>query len=140
PKQVISGGFDWAYEHLGIFMWAVELWAPMREAGITDYKYIDWFREHPVEDDLKMLKWNDEALGGKAYVEWYSYQHPQLGEVELGGWNDLYALTNPPPELLEKEISRFPRWLVWQALISPKLEIREASATRIGAEVYRIRL
>lgn len=144
PKQVVTGGFDWAYDHLGLFMWAVELWAPMREAGISDYKYIDWYREHPVEDDLKMLKWNDEQLGGKGFVAWHPYHHPQLGEVEIGGWDEMYMWTNPPFAYLEKEVSRFPRWLTWQALVSPKLEVREAAAVRVnqgeGEGVYRVRL
>ena len=48
----------------------VELWAPNKEAGITDYKWIDWYREHPVEDDLKLLKWSDEQCGGQAHVDW----------------------------------------------------------------------
>ena len=34
PQQVISGGFDWTYMHLGMFMWAVEIWSPQRQAGI----------------------------------------------------------------------------------------------------------
>ena len=34
PKQVIGGVFDWVYEHLGMYSWVVELWSPMREAGI----------------------------------------------------------------------------------------------------------
>ena len=60
PKHVTTGGFDtWMYDHLGIFAWTVEIWSPMRQAGIKDYKYIDWFREHPLEDDLKLMKWND---------------------------------------------------------------------------------
>ena len=53
PKSVIGGTFDWIYEHLGIFSWVVEIWSPMREAGIEGYKYIDWFRDHPIEDDLQ---------------------------------------------------------------------------------------
>ena len=28
-------------------------------AGITGYKYIDWFRDHPIADDLKLY----EAFG-----------------------------------------------------------------------------
>jgi hypothetical protein len=91
-----------------------------------------------------MLKWNDEQLGGAGFVPWHPYQHPQLGEVEIGGWDDMYVWTNPPFAYLEKEVSRFPRWLTWQALISPKLEVSEATATRIsdgdGEGVYRIRL
>ncbi|MEZ4835189.1 MAG: M14 family metallopeptidase [Caldilineaceae bacterium] len=89
PKQVISGGFDWTYEHLGMFMWAVEIWALIREAGIEDYKFIDWFREHPVEDDLKIIRWLDSVDEGKGIVDWYPFTHPQLGEVELGGIDGL---------------------------------------------------
>ena len=37
PKQVIGGTFDWMYEHLGMFSWVVEIWSPMREAGIEEY-------------------------------------------------------------------------------------------------------
>ena len=48
----------------------MELWAPNREAGITDYDWIDWYREHPAEDDLKLLKWSDEQCGGQAHVDW----------------------------------------------------------------------
>jgi murein tripeptide amidase MpaA len=140
PKEVITGVFDdWLYDHLGVFAWTVEIWSPQRQAGITDYKYIDWFREHPVEDDLKMLKWSDEALEGKGYVPWYPFDHPQLGAVELGGWDSLLAFRNPPAQFLEKEISTFPDWLVWHALISPKLEVHTAEATSIGHGAYRIR-
>ena len=33
PKQVITGGFDWIYEHLGQFFWTVEIWAPVQRGG-----------------------------------------------------------------------------------------------------------
>ena len=50
------------------------------------------------------------------------------------------APTNPPPHLLEKEIAPFSRWLTWHALISPRLEILEASATAVGDDAWRIRM
>jgi len=112
----------------------------MRQAGIKKFKYIDWFREHPVEDDLKLLKWNDTKLKGMGFVDWYEYDHPQLGKVELGGWDDLHAWTNPPSEFIEKEIASFPDWLVWQALISPKLELRDVSVEALDNKTYRVRL
>jgi murein tripeptide amidase MpaA len=141
PKQVITGGFDtWTYEHMGVFSWTVEFWSPMKQAGIEKFKFIEWYREHPIEDDLKMMKWNDEVLQGKGYVDWYEYKHPQLGKVELGGWDFLNMWTNPPLEFLEKEISPFPEWIVWHALISPRLTLLEAKATPLGAGSYRIRL
>jgi hypothetical protein len=116
------------------------LWSPMRQAGIKDYKYIDWFREHPLEDDLKLLKWNDEVLKGKAYVDWHGFDHPQLGKVELGGWDSQNAWVNPPVNFLEKEIERFPDWITWHLLISPKLVLRETSVKVISPDVYLVRL
>ena len=141
PKQVITGGFDtWAYEHMGVFSWTVEFWSPMRQAGIEKFKFIEWYREHPLEDDLKMLKWNDEVLHGKGYVNWYEYKHPQLGKVELGGWDFMNMWTNPPLQFLEKEIRPFPDWIVWHALISPKLAPVETKVIALGGGSYRIRL
>jgi len=140
PKQVITGSFDtWMYEHRGVFGWTVEIWSPQKQAGIEKYKFIDWDREHPIEDDLKMMKWNDEVLGGKGYVNWYKFNHPQLGEIEIGGWDMGYCWRNPPPEFLEKELALFPPWLVWCALISPKLELHDASAKALGENTYRVR-
>jgi len=141
PNQVITGVFnDWMYDHLGMFAWVVELWSAQQQAGIEDYKFIEWYREHPLEDDLKLLKWSDEVLGGKGYVEWYPFDHPQLGPVELGGWNRLYAFRNPPLEFLEQEIAPFSDWLVWHLLISPRLELYEVSAKPLGEGAYHVRL
>lgn len=140
PREIITGTFDdWAYDHLGVFAWTVELWSPQREAGISDYHHIDWFREHPLDDDLRLLRWSDEALGGTGYVDWYPFEHPQLGPVHLGGWDYFHAWRNPPPALLEREIAPFAPWLVWHALISPLLELREARAIALGGGLYRVR-
>src|SRR5512145_2682463 len=48
--------------------------------------------------------------------------------------------TNPPLEFLEKEISTFPDWIVWHALISPRLALRETRVTSLGGDSYRVRL
>ena len=141
PKEVITGVFDdWAYDHLGIYAWTVEIWSPQRQAGITDYKFIEWYADHPFEHDQMMLKWSDEVLEGKGWVDWYAFDHPTLGKVELGGWDFLYAFRNPPPHLLEKEVALFPKWLTYHTLISPKLEQHSIHVETLGGGVYLIRL
>ena len=96
PKMVIRGGdIDWVYDFLGAFAWVTEFWSPQRAAGLEDYHFIDWIRDHPPEDDLAMLKLADE-LGEDGYVDWYEFDHPQLGQVELGGWNLVYFWFNAP--------------------------------------------
>jgi len=140
PKQVIGGAFDWIYDHLGMFSWVVEIWSPMREAGIEKYLYIEWFRDHPIEDDLKIFRWSEEKLGGAAHIPWKPFEHPQLGPVEIGGWNRFHAFGNPPLKFLERELERFPKWLLWQALLSPKLELVDASAERVAGDTWKVRL
>ncbi len=141
PKQFIRGGSDdWLYEFLGIYAWTTEFWSPMRQAGITDFKFIDWFVDHPVDDELKLLEWNDKELKGKGYVDWYPFEHPQLGEVELGGWDRMSCWGNPPLHLLEKEIAPHADFAIFQAMISPKLELRSLEHEPIGDGKHYVRI
>ncbi len=140
PNEYIGGAFDWIYEHLGMFMWTVEIWNPKKEAGIDNKEWIHWFRDHPIEDDLKMLQWSDGELKGEGHVDWKPFDHPELGPIEIGGWNRIRAFSNPPPHRLEAEVARFPQWLLWQALISPKLELRDVQVTNTGTDTWRVRL
>ncbi len=139
PKQVITGTQDWIYEHMGALFWTVEIWSPNKEAGITDYKWIDWYREHPLEDDLKLLKWSDEHCGGQAHVDWRPFRHPQLGMVELGGWDKMNFWRNPPPALREREAARFPAWLMQLGLSLPKLEVLRTEVRALGPDTWRVR-
>ena len=140
PKDVISGTQDWVYEHLGALFWVVEIWAPNKEAGINDYKWIDWYREHPVEDDLKLIKWSDEHCGGQAHVDWKPFMHPQLGQVEIGGWDKMNYWRNPPPQLREREAARFPKWMTQIALSLPRLELLRTEVRALGPDTWRVKL
>jgi murein tripeptide amidase MpaA len=139
PKQVITGTQDWVYEHLGALFWVVELWSPNKQAGISGYKWIDWFRDHPVEDELKLLKWSDEQCGGQAYVDWKPFRHPQLGMIEIGGWDKMNFWRNPPPALREREVERFPKWMAQIALSLPRLELLRTEVRALGEDTWRIR-
>jgi murein tripeptide amidase MpaA len=140
PKEVISGTQDWMYEHLGALFWVVEIWAPNREAGIHDYKFIDWYREHPVADDLKLIRWSDEHCGGQAHVDWKPFMHPQLGAVEIGGWDKMNFWRNPPPQLREREAARFPKWMTQIALSLPRLELLRTEVRALGPDTWRVRI
>lgn len=140
PKDFIKGTFDdWMYEHLGLYSWTTEIWSVQRQVGIKDYKWLEWFRDHPVEDDLKILKWNDEELDGQGYVPWYPFDHPQLGRVELGGWHTFLTWRNPPYKFLEKEIAPLSDFVIYNCLISPKLELYSLT-TRSSGDMHYVQL
>lgn len=136
PKEVITGVFDdWMYEHRGVHAWTVEIWSPQKQAGITDYKFIDWFRDHPFEDEIKLLAWSDDTLGGRGYIDWKPFEHPQLGEVEIGGWDMALAWRNPPPEFIESELTPLAEWTIWLGGTIPKLEEKALRTESAGDAV-----
>ena len=137
---MIGGTFDWLYEHLGMYSWVVEIWSPMREAGIEKYQYIDWFRDHPIDDDLKLYRWNATSSAASRTSRGSRSTIRSSGKIEIGGWNRFHAFRNPPPQFLERELARFPKWLLWQALTSPKLELVAAEADALGDDNWRVRL
>jgi hypothetical protein len=95
---------------------------------------------HPVEDELRLLRWNDRELGGKGFVRWHAFHHPQLGPVEIGGWDKIHYWYNVPLEKLRQEVAPHADWLVYLALSSPRLEIRLLTAEPAGNDEWRVRL
>jgi hypothetical protein len=140
PKQTIKGGaHDWMYDHLGVFSWTTEFWSPQRQAGLADYHLTDWIREHPVDDDLALIKWAEQNYPD-AYVDWYEFDHPELGKVELGGWDIINFWFNVPFDRLEQEVAPHSDWAIFHTLISPLLELRTLDVDRLGETSFLVRL
>ena len=140
PKQTIKGGaHDWLYDHLGVFSWTTEFWSPQRQAGLSDYHLTDWIREHPVEDDLKLIEWAKKNYPD-AYVDWYEFDHPELGKVELGGWDIINYWFNVPFDRLEDEVTPHSDWALFHLLISPLLEVRSLDVEKLGESSYLVQL
>jgi len=140
PKQSIKGGaHDWMYDHLGVFSWTTEFWSPQREAGLSDYHFTDWIRDHPVEHDVALIRWADEHYPD-AYVDWHEFDHPELGRIELGGWDAVHYWFNVPFDRLEAEVEPHSDWALFHLLISPLLEVRSLDVERVGDSTFHVRL
>ncbi len=141
PKEVTTGAFDdWMYDHLGVFTYTIELWDLPTESGIKDRKWIEWWREHPHEEDLQILKWIDEHGASDAYIEWQPYDHSQLGKVELGGWNSMYTWRNPPLDFVEAEVKRHYPFILSLGEMLPHLRLYTMDVRKIGEDKFHINL
>jgi hypothetical protein len=100
-------------------------------------QFIEWWRRHPVEDDLKILAFLEEKAP-ESLVAWYEVDHPELGTVELGGLDFMRSWRNPPPALLEDEIKGQAGFVTDFASLAPRLEWVEVSATRFDDDVVRV--
>ncbi len=141
PKEVTTGAFDdWLYDHFGMFTFTVEQWDLPTAAGIQERKFIEWYRDHPHEEDLEILKWVDENAGQNGYVDWYTFEHPQLGTVELGGWNEMYTWRNPPPAWMGAESASVAPFALAMADLLPHLAVHTLQVTPLGDSKYHINL
>ena len=67
-------------------------------------------------DDEKWLSWIDKSNEGKGFVKWTKFNHKQLGEVEIGGFQP-YLRINPPADqipALSKSHAEFALYLASQ--------------------------
>ena len=139
---VAYGDFaTWTYEHLGLLVFCDELW-DVRARGGKDYVTLSEMNKKRDLDGLEeveigALKWNDEVLDGKGFVDWRPFEHPQLGPVEIGGW-DRILRNNAPPQLLEETCEKMARFLTAHAQASPRLRAEFYEVTAVGGGVYRV--
>ena len=139
PRDISHGCMDdTAYDLFGWFGFTAELWDLPGEAGIENRKWIEWDQYHSEEDDLRIMHWNDEVLGDAGFVDWHSFEHPQLGMVEIGGFPMKTVKQNPPAQLLEAICEKHAQFTLALALAAPRLAWSRTMITRLGEDVWHI--
>lgn len=128
---------DWLYEHLGLIGYITELWNKYARAGIDRDS---WPHGTPVPEDkqLKLLEWHDQEKLD-SFVDWHVFDHPQLGEVEIGGFHFKTFQQNVPFKLLQDECERNVAWCLEQAAATPRIVISGVDLTRHN-EVITLRV
>jgi hypothetical protein len=118
---------DWGSKIFGVTAITTELWKH-GEGGFRDPDY-----------QKKLMKWNDELLEGKGFVDWYPFNHPVLGKVELGGWTT-FAISSPPESMIADEVERITRWTLTFAEKLPRVVILETRAHQDPGTTGRVRI
>ncbi|MBC7834275.1 MAG: hypothetical protein H7Y88_04135 [Phycisphaerales bacterium] len=90
-------------------------------------------------DDAAWLKYYDERVKAgdtSGFIEWKRFDHPQLGEVEIGGFRPGFKM-NPPAEEVERLVGEQAAFLadVLGRFAKPELE---TAVFQEGPGVYRV--
>ena len=78
-----------------------------------------------------------EAANIDAFADWNTFQHPELGQVEIGGFIP-YATTNPPATQLTELGEKHGEFLVELAGMLPRVSIAETEVTAHGGGVFTV--
>ncbi len=91
------------------------------------------------EKDKALLAYADKTLEGKGFAPWQKYNHPKLGEVEIGGYVP-YLESTPKPEMIDSLLGTQLPWLLQLTTKLPQITIASEKITEMGGNVYKVEL
>lgn len=98
PDKPLHGDLsDFAYHHRGALSWVCEIWDVFERAGLPKAKrFVDRYTQLDRDHVEQIAKWDHENNDSPVIKPWRSFEHPQLGDVEIGGIDPRFGLWNPP--------------------------------------------
>lgn len=117
---------DWAYAQFGSYSMSTELWNWQRDTkGLPGYAGED----DRIKWEGAYIDYQKKAFGGRAFVDWKPFKHPELGEGEIGGWVSKYSSNNAiPGESLLGVCETHWQFEKYKATLLPNVEIVDAQA------------
>lgn len=137
------GDFDeWMFSNMGIYGFVGELFMSSQEryrkpgeksGGESERAY---YGGTPAEE---RQKFNDFVNQGVMFREWKKFDHPQFGEIEIGGWRT-FTTRVPPIFLLHEMLHRNASLVMFTAQHAPEIELELLDVESLGNGLHRIRV
>ena len=128
-NPLFGHGPDFGYFYYGAIWYGDELWDGGNVGDVNG---------DGDEDDLDRLIWADSVAADRGYAgpfkDWTAFQHPEHGEVEIGGWHPKFFSQNGPPEVLERWAGNQARFNLYMAQSLPQLGADSARVRRVRTE------
>jgi hypothetical protein len=125
PTPLFGHGPDFGYFYYGAVWYGDELW---NNGAMKDYN------NDGDLDDYDAIRWDDEENKSAGFKPWSEFIHPQLGEVEIGGFHPKFFGQNGPPWQLERWVSKQGLFNVALALDLPQIAISDVKVVKNGNE------
>lgn len=120
---VYGGELDWWYGALGSYIFSNELW-----------NNILMFRDTAENDTYEFDRF---LLFEDAFIPWEEVDHPVYGKIEVGGFNKNFGRTHPG-FLLESDAHRNAAFCIYNAWVTPKLDVRDVRAKTLAGGLKEV--
>ncbi|MFC1553878.1 M14 family metallopeptidase [candidate division KSB1 bacterium] len=87
--------------------------------------------------DDALLRWM-ESENVDGFVNWQTFNHPDLGEVEIGGFKP-YEVTNPPAAMISGAGESHSNYVIYLSTLFADVNIVETEVTNHGGGLFRIK-
>jgi Zinc carboxypeptidase len=88
------------------------------------------------DTDLRLVRWLDGA-DVDGFVAWTPYSHPQLGDVEIGGFRP-YVTSNPPTEQIAALGAAHAQFALHLSSLFAQVRVARTEVTDHGGGIYRV--
>jgi hypothetical protein len=125
PDKPLHGDLsDYAYHQRGALAYVIELWDLFKQLGIERKKpFVDHYSKLTRADMRALAAFDREHNAGRIFGAWKKVDHPQLGEVEVNGFDPRVGLWNPPYERLGQTCSTQSAAFLRVAALAPRISV-----------------
>jgi hypothetical protein len=130
---------EWAYHQRGALAYVIELWDLFEKLGITRKKpFVDHYVQLERKDFHALARLDRELNEGRVFKRWRKVTHPQLGEVEVGGFDPRVGIWNPPLSKLGETCAKQSAAFLRVAALGPRLAVEVVATEKLGAGHTRV--
>jgi len=126
---VYGGEIDFLSLSRGIFTFSNEL--------MTSYKLFNEKTKESRWENDEFNQFDKYLLFGDGYVQWKKYNHPQFGEIEVGGSKKNY-IRNHPGFMLQEDAHRNMAFTLYHAYQTPKLEVVAVTTKKLSGDLTAV--
>ncbi len=132
PDKPLHGDLsDYAYYQRGALAYVVELWDIFKQLGIERKKpFVDHYSKFARKDMRALAAFDREHNAGRIFGTWKKVAHPQLGEVEVGGFDPRVGIWNPPLERIDETCKTQSAAFLRVAALVPRITVEVVSQQR----------
>jgi hypothetical protein len=141
PDKPLYGELaNFAYQERGAIGFVCELWDFWKQVGFEVKRpfmknYEDYNTREAI---LKIAEWDRAHNESRIVGSWRPVSHPQLGAVEVGGYDPLIGVWNPPYDRLAEVCQNQSRFFLRLAALAPRLTIAGVTVEKLEGALYRI--
>jgi hypothetical protein len=132
---IFGHSLDFGYWYFGAIWYGDELWNGLN----IDYN------GDGTNDEIDMIEWIDKENDSLGFFNWKPAKHPVYGDIEIGGFDPIFCISNPPPKHLEPwiksealfnlEMAKSLPELVWE-----NIEVKKIKSYKTDSADYQLKV
>ena len=140
PEKPLYGDLtEWAYHQRGAMAYVIELWDLFKQLGIERMKpFVDHYSKMTRKDFRALAAFDRERNQGRVFKRWRTVQHPQIGEVQVGGFDGRVGIWNPPYEMLPQTCESQSAAFLRVASLVPRVRVELAGRETLAGGTTRL--